>query len=637
MLIRFIILLFLLCSPFTFAVNNSIKDFFNSGGYQQVKISPSGKYYSITIQDGSEVKLVILDRKSNKVLSSFAFGEYQKIANVDWANNERFIMTIQKTVGYLDTKSGQPYYVAANFDGSNRREIMASQTSVYRLLSLLPNDKNNILVTKQHYADDFAAKVHKLNIYNGRESYQADQPKDDVFGMVADIAGNPRIAFNYKEKKHHKLGEGDLSLFYKRTAKSNWETLNLDILGYKKGDSLNIIGMNKKGNIAYLASDSNRHNTAIYSFNLSTNEFKEIVAHEDVDISSPIYGQNGEVIGVTYDPHYPEYYYFDSKSTNGVFKNLSDTFKSYRLTYTSHSKSSDLSVFQVSADKSPTEFYLYDLKTKQASYIASRNASIDKNQLSPVEPFKISARDGTPLSGYLTIPNNAKAPLAAVVMLHGGPHGVRDYWGFHPEAQYLASLGYAVVQVNFRGSGGYGKAFLESGYKKWGSEMQDDVTDATLWAIEQNIIDRDKICIYGGSYGGYTALMGVVREPNLYKCAIGYVGVYSIPEMFNSGDTPKQESGRKFLSMVHGDDVADQKRRSPAYNVDKIKARLFIAHGSDDVRVPMEQYNALTNALDKINYSYESMVRDEGHGYHKPKNRHDFYSKMKTFLHESLQ
>lgn len=635
MLIRLIILL-LLFTPLTYA-KNSIEDFFNSGGYQQVKISPSGKYYSITIAEGSEVKLVILERKSNKVMSSYAFGEYQKIANVEWANDERFIMTVQKTVGYLDTKSGQPYYVASNVDGSNRRELMASQRSVYRMLSLLPNDKKHILVTKQHFADDFAAKVHKLNIYNGRESYQADQPKDDVFGMVADIEGNPRIAFSYKEEKHHKLGEGELSIFYKKTAKSNWDKLNLDVLGYKKGDSLNIIGMNKEGNLAYLASDSNRHNSAIYSFNLLTDELKEILANEHVDINNAIYGQHGEVIGVTYDPHYPDFYYFDDKSSNAAFKNLSDTFKSYRLTYTSHSKKNSLSVFQVSADKSPTEFYLYDLKSKQATFIASRNANIDKKQLATVEPFKILARDGVSLNGYLTLPNNAKEPLAAVVMLHGGPHGVRDFWGFNAEAQYLASLGYAVVQVNFRGSGGYGKAFLESGFKKWGREMQDDVTDATLWAIEQNIIDRDKICVYGGSYGGYAALMGVVREPDLYKCAIGYVGVYSLPEMFKSGDSPKSESGRKFLNTVLGEDLADKQSRSPAYNVDKIKARLFIAHGSDDVRVPMEQYHALTNALDKINYPYESMVRDEGHGYHKPKNRHDFYSKMKTFLHESLQ
>lgn len=254
------------------------------------------------------------------------------------------------------------------------------------------------------------------------------------------------------------------------------------------------------------------------------------------------------------------------------------------------------------------------------------------------EPFKIKARDGVELNGYLTIPKGAADKnLPAIVYLHGGPHGPRDLWQYNPETQYMASLGYAVLQVNFRGSGGYGSEFQKSGYKKWGREMQDDVTDATYWAINEGIIDKDKICIYGGSYGGYTTLMGVIREPDLYKCAIGYVGVYSIPEMKESGDIPTRESGRKYLDMVHGTDMEDMQARSPSFNVDKIKAKLFIAHGEDDVRVPMEQYEALTSALDKIGYPYESMVRDEGHGFHQPKNISDFYTKMAEFFAESLK
>ncbi|AXV64916.1 MULTISPECIES: alpha/beta hydrolase family protein [Pseudoalteromonas] len=629
-------LLLLLFSQMTFA-KNTLEDFFNSKDYQQVKISPNGKYFSITFQDETQVKLVILDRKTKKVLSSYGFGEYQKIANVIWVNDERFIMSVKKTVGYLDTKGGSPYFIASNFDGSNRRELLASQTSFYNILSILPDDKENILVTKQHYADDFAVKVHKVNVYNGRSSYQADQPKEDVFGMVADVSGQPRIAFSYVEKEEHEMGKGELNMFYKKTPNSDWETFNLGILNYNPGDNLSIIGMNKSGNLAYFTNDSTTKNIAVFSFNLETNELKKLIEDADVDISTPIYGFSGEVVGVTYDPNYPAYHYFSDAGDNDVLKRLSDSFHAYRLRFTSHAKEQKLSVFEVSSDKSPTEFYLYDITSKKASFVASMNEKINKKELATVEPFKISARDGVVLHGYITIPNNKKEPYSAVVMLHGGPHGVRDFWGFNAEAQYLASIGYAVLQVNFRGSGGYGSSFLKSGYKNWGTKMQDDVTDATHWAIKQKIIDKNNICIYGGSYGGYAALMGAVREPDLYKCAIGYVGVYSIPEMFSSGDIPTRDSGVKFLNTVHGMDVEDQKSRSPAYNVDKIKAKLFIAHGSDDIRVPMEQYEALTSALDRINYPYKSMVRNEGHGYHKPKNRTDFYNAMTKFLDENLK
>ncbi|MFT5995371.1 MAG: dipeptidyl aminopeptidase/acylaminoacyl peptidase, partial [Glaciecola sp.] len=192
--------------------------------------------------------------------------------------------------------------------------------------------------------------------------------------------------------------------------------------------------------------------------------------------------------------------------------------------------------------------------------------------------------------------------------------------------------GYAVVQINFRGSGGYGDAFEEAGYRKWGREMQDDVTDATLWAVEQGYADKDRLCIYGGSYGGYSALMGVVREPDLYQCAMGYVGVYSMPIFYTHGDIPKRASGVKYLERVIGTDQEVMLANSPAYNVDKIKAALFIAHGKKDVRVPMEQYYALTEALDKIGKPYESMLREEGHGYSLEQNRYDLYNKMITFF-----
>jgi len=634
--IRIAFLGLIMVSQFTIA-KNSLDDFFAIGGYNQVKISPSGDYYSLTYPEGTEVKLVILNRESKKVMSSYAFGEYKKIADVTWVNDERFIMTVQKTVGYLDTKGDAPFFVAANFDGSMRREMLASNTSYLRMISTLPGDDKHVLVTKQHFADEFAVKLHKANIYTGKLDYLADQPKEDVFGMMADVNGNARIAFSYVEEDHHKLGEGDVSVFYKEKPASDWQKLNLQTLEYKPGDSLSFLGMNKKGNLAYLVNNSQHEKEAIYSFNLENKQLNEIIADDNVDINNPIMGASGEVIGVTYDPNYPEYFYFKEAQEVQAYKNLSDTFKAYRLTFTSHSPKRGLSVFAVSSDKSPTEFYLYDLQSKKASFIASSNDKVDKKSLASVEPFTLSARDGVTLNGYLTLPNGkADKDLPAVVMAHGGPHGVRDFWRFDSNAQYLASLGYAVIQVNFRGSGGYGKQFLKSGYKKWGREMQDDVTDATTWAINQGIIDKNRICIFGGSYGGYAALMGVIREPDLYKCAIGYVGVYSLPEMFESGDSPETETGRKFLKMVHGEDIKDLQNRSPAFNVDKIKAKLFIAHGSDDVRVPMEQYEALTSALDKIGYPYESMVRDEGHGYHKPKNRKDFYTKMAQFLDENL-
>jgi dipeptidyl aminopeptidase/acylaminoacyl peptidase len=224
-----------------------------------------------------------------------------------------------------------------------------------------------------------------------------------------------------------------------------------------------------------------------------------------------------------------------------------------------------------------------------------------------------------------------------VQIIHGGPHGPRDFWGWNREAQFLASRGYAVVSVNFRGSGGYGKAFEESGYLEWGGKMINDMTDATLWMVENGYADKDRLCVYGGSYGGYGTLQSLVREPDLYKCGIGYVGVYDLFEMKKAGDIPKRESGRKFLDRVLGTDDARLRAFSPALNVEKIKADLFIAHGSDDVRVPMEQYESLSSNLKRMNKPYISMIRDEGHGYQLDQNKRDFYTQMEQFLSRNLK
>ena len=301
--------------------------------------------------------------------------------------------------------------------------------------------------------------------------------------------------------------------------------------------------------------------------------------------------------------------------------------------FTSFTRDGSKIIVRVFSDRNPGDFYLYDTNDKSVTYLASVFDNIKPDQMVTMKPVKITARDGVVVHGYLTLPAGTDPKnLPLVVNPHGGPHGVRDQWGYNPEVQFLANRGFAVLQVNYRGSGGYGRDFLESGYLRWGEEMQDDLTDATLWAVNEGYADIDRLCIYGGSYGGYAALMGVVKEPDLYKCAIGYVGVYDLDLMKTCGDIPKREGGRYFLKKVLGEDKARISRTSPAQNAERIKAALFIAHGEDDVRVPMCQGRALKRALEKAGKDFIWMTRDEGHGYQKLENRLAFYGQMEQFL-----
>src|SRR5690606_3517088 len=237
--------------------------------------------------------------------------------------------------------------------------------------------------------------------------------------------------------------------------------------------------------------------------------------------------------------------------------------------------------------------------------------------------------------GYVTIPRGSEGKnLPMILHPHGGPHGPRDTWAFNPEVQFLANRGYAVLQVNFRGSGGYGNAFERMGYRNWGTTMIDDMTDAVEWAIGEGIADRNRICTYGASYGGYAALQSVVREPERYRCTIGYVGVYSLPLMTRDGDIPRTESGRAYLARVLPESVGEQQAQSAAFNVDRINVPVMLVHGERDERVPMSQYRALKSALVDAGKppEVEILAPKEGHGFQELGNNVRLYNAMEAFL-----
>jgi dipeptidyl aminopeptidase/acylaminoacyl peptidase len=256
-----------------------------------------------------------------------------------------------------------------------------------------------------------------------------------------------------------------------------------------------------------------------------------------------------------------------------------------------------------------------------------------------MEPVTLRARDGLALHGYLTWPAGKEAAqrLPLVVYLHGGPYGVRDSWGFDAEVQLLASRGYAVLQLNFRGSGGYGVPFMQAGFRQWGAAMQDDVSDATRWAITQGIADPGSICIFGASYGGYAALEGAVRDPDLYKCAIGYVGIYDLRLMYARGDIPQSIFGENYLKMVLGENENELYDRSPIAHVDRLKATVMLIVGGADERVPPVQGERLHEVLLARKIEHEWLYqRTEGHGFYAEAHLVDMYEKLLALLDRQI-
>jgi dipeptidyl aminopeptidase/acylaminoacyl peptidase len=250
--------------------------------------------------------------------------------------------------------------------------------------------------------------------------------------------------------------------------------------------------------------------------------------------------------------------------------------------------------------------------------------------MSPTLPVEFQSRDGQQRFAFLTVPKGKQGPHALVVMPHGGPFGVSDDWSFDNDSQFLASLGYAVLRVNYRGSGLRGRSFTESGYRQWGTRIQDDIADGARHVIAQGLADASKVCIYGASFGGYSAMMNPIRNPGMYKCAIGYVGVYDLKQLYGDKDASRQ--GRSFFSRTMGDAMT-QAGQSPLAQVAKLDVPMLLIHGKSDMTAPFEQFRLAESALANAGKTYETLVKaDEGHGFRKPANQEEAYNRMKAFL-----
>jgi len=290
-------------------------------------------------------------------------------------------------------------------------------------------------------------------------------------------------------------------------------------------------------------------------------------------------------------------------------------------------------------DNGPVAYYSYSVDSKKGTFLFYTRPELEGLPLAEMKAVSITARDGMNIHCYLTVPIGTEAKnLPSVINVHGGPW-YRDSWGYHPGVQWMTNRGYAVLQVNFRGSTGYGKEYVNASNKEWGGKMQDDVTDATKWLIEQGIADPKRIAIYGGSYGGFAVLSGVTKESDLYTCGVDMCGPSNLITWLNTMP-PYLEMLKPmvYARVGHPEKDAEMlKERSPLFHVDKIKVPLFIAQGKNDPRVPVAEAIQIRDALQKAGKTVEYMeFADEGHGLSQSANRLKFYAAVEKFLSDHI-
>ncbi|MCB0791717.1 MAG: S9 family peptidase [Flavobacteriales bacterium] len=379
-----------------------------------------------------------------------------------------------------------------------------------------------------------------------------------------------------------------------------------------------------------------RDKTAIVEWDIAANkEVREIFSNPDYDVDGLDFSRKRKVLtSVSYTSWKPEEVYLDDE-TKAMMATLRAKIPGYELFIAGENDNEDKFMVFASSDRMPGKYYFYDSATSDLKEMATLYPWLKENDLAEMKPVSYPTRDGLTVHGYLTLPKGrADKDLPVVMVVHGGPWA-RDVWGYDPEAQFLANRGYAVLQVNYRGSTGYGRKFWEASFKKWGKEMQNDVTDGVEWLKKEGIADPDRVAIYGGSYGGYATLAGVTFTPDLYACGVDYVGVSNLFTFMNT--IPPY--WKPFLDMMHamvGDPATDSTlmaEASPVFHADRITCPLFIAQGANDPRVNKDESDQMVEALRKRGVEVQYMVKDnEGHGFHNEENRFDFYGAMEAFL-----
>jgi len=614
--------------------------------YAEAKLSPDGTKLAVAIRSKGKRRLAVFNVSDFKLVGGADLGESREVGRYYWANNERLVMQIWERVGWKEEPEYRGELYAIDYDGSNGDVLFGYRASDNRtvtrlkkkessyawayVISVLPNDDKHILIESTPMSSDGAriSTVYKLNVYNGRLSNDKVVAPISYSSFITDREGNVRFASG--------IDKSDILKTFRR-GDDEWIEITNDA-----GEDFEPLALNYSGDALFYLDREDGDKQGLFTLDLTTGERKTIYVDENVDISGVAYNADrSSVYALALNDGYPTYVMFnDAGEEAKLFKSLLATFQGYNIRITSRSRDRSLWVLYVSNDIDAGSYYLYNRKENKLGQLFANLDHIDINLMAESKPVTFASFDETPIPGYITYPLNMKVDekVPLVTLVHGGPHGPRDYWSFDRDVQMLAAQGYAVLRVNFRGSGGYGNNFMHSGYRQWGGVIQKDIIAGTRWAIEQGNVDASKVCIMGASFGGYSAVMSPILAPDLFKCSVAHVGVYDLEMMYEEGDIPTRLWGEAYLNRAIGTDEQQLRAFSPVNHVDKLQAEVFIAHGEEDRRVPFEHALALRKQLDKHNKPYEWFVKStESHGFYDEENREEYYENVARFLKKHLQ
>ncbi len=597
----------------------SLKDFFRNPESTGYSLSPNGEYFAFMMPWENRLN-VFVEKIGDDEIIRVTNETLRDVAEYYWANNERIV--------YLKDNAGDENFrlFAVNIDGSNNTDLTPFEKVTVEIIDDLDeNDEEMIIAMNKRDATLF--DVYRINVISGKMELVAENP-GNITSWLTDHEGRLRIAMT--------TDGVNSSLLYRKAESEEFKLITT--CNFK--EALQPLMFTFDNKFIYARSNIGRDKASIVKYDVENNRELELVyEHSEVDVDELLSSKKRKTItGVSFITGKRNYYFFDEQRKE-LQERLEKNLPGYEVVIADQNKDEDKILVRTYSDRSRGAYYFYDLAANEFLKIADVSPWLEENLLAEMKPIKYRSRDGLVINGYLTLPPTSEPKdLPSVIIVHGGPWA-RDCWGFNPEVQFLTSRGYAVLQINYRGSLGYGRKFWEAGFREWGRKMQNDITDGVNWLVSEGIADKNKIGIYGGSYGGYAVLAGLAFTPELYACGVDYVGVSNLFTFMDS--IPPY--WKPYLDMFHemvGDPETDRdifKETSPVFHADKIKVPLLIAQGANDPRVARTESDQIVDALTKRGIDVPYIVKDnEGHGFHNEENKFEFYRAMEEFLGRHL-
>ncbi|MES3025427.1 MAG: alpha/beta fold hydrolase [Pseudomonadota bacterium] len=625
-----------------------IGSFFRSANFSGAALAPNGRHLAIRIANGeSRANLAVLDLATMKLTQVAGFGDAD-IGRFEWVNDERLVYNMTDLRLARGEMVEGPGLYAVNRDGRGERQLVdRSYSAITSGTDIVRLDPNTHLVGPGRRQDGNEVFVVRAESYEGKDAghflfqrlntknsavVALDTPEKTIDALI-DAQGAVRVAVTRDRDRQ--------ALLFNDPASGKWRTL---AQFNSNGEGAVQPLLYGPDNVLYVAANNGRDKTAIYRYDLAAGKLEAapLVASDQYDIDGEFIVDAAKVLGFRYEIDAEVTTWFDPAMQ--AAQTAVDALLGATTNRISRGARSETPFFLVESfsDVQPHVYQLFNSATGKLTRLGGANADIDPRRMSIKDMVRYKARDGLEIPAYLTLPaGGPKTNLPMVVLVHGGPYLRGGSWEFDPEVQFLASRGYAVLQPEFRGSTGFGTRHFRAGWKQWGQAMQNDIADGAKWAIAQGHADPKRICIAGASYGGYAALMGLIKDPELFKCGINWIGVTDIGLLYTVRWSDLGDNWKKYgMPQLVGDPVKDAamfELNSPLRQAARLRQPLLMAYGGADERVPLVHGTRFHDAVKAVNPSVEWVVYgQEGHGWRLQKTRVDFWGRVERFLERNI-